>query len=134
MNRIYLFVISLLLFLGCRQGNESMKRAKADANVDMRFEEVYAAWKLKEKEFMHYGKTTPIKRHSEYKNFLSLGSECVPKLREKVFARDGFDFVLCDVIIELKGWRHDEFDLGDYGKRARQVLKKLEDQSGKQGE
>lgn len=125
MSRIFIVVISLLMLAGCRKGSEPIKQAKKNSDLDMRFEEVYAAWKLKEEEFKHYGKTTPIKQHPEYTNFLSLGSESVPKLREKVSADDGYDFVLCDVIIDLKGWSPDEFEKGDYGRRARQVLSKL---------
>lgn len=129
MYRIGLVVISLLMFMGCQKGDESTKQSKIDPDLSSRFEEVYAAWKLKDKEFMRFAKTTPIKEYPEYKNFLPLGSESVPMLREKVLAHHGFDFVLCDVIIDLEGWSPYEFTMLDYGMRARQVLSKLDGQS-----
>lgn len=77
------------------------------------------------------GKTTAMTENAEYKAFLSLRIKTIPLLREKILAADGFDFALCDVVIDQKGWLQQD-GFGDYGKRFRKVLKELDGGSGEQ--
>ena len=130
MSRALSFAVFIFFVLaGCRQDDKEMSQTSRDSYSDATFDEAYSAWRLKVTEFKLLSKTYPIQELPEYHAIHALGEKALPKLKEKLQVNDGMDFVLCDIIIELKRWDIDEFAKYDRGRRSREVLDRLNAES-----
>ena len=120
-----LFILSLVIIscIGCVKEKNSSKLSPGKTD----FDKIYQEWKSVESEYRHFSKMEPIKKLPQYKAFLALDPDSIDDLERVLRADDGLDFVLADVVIHLSNWDANNFDMGDLGKRRRQVLKRLED-------
>ena len=120
----FLSIVTLLVIssVGCVKEKKS-SNLPAEKND---FDKVYRDWKSVESEYRHFSKMEPIKKLPQYKAFLKLKSDSIADLERVIRNDDGLDFVLADVVIHLSNWNPSSFDVGDLGKRRRQVLDRLE--------